>query len=232
MTGEELAEPAGAAGSSAERLLDAADRLMHARGYHDVGVAELCRAAKVRTGSFYYYFESKEALAAAMLERAWSRAEQRFFVPAFGDETLDLFEAIERYSSLLEANLAAIVEHSGVVAGCRFGNFAIEIAQQLPLVHAATAAALDAMARWFSEAIERGQARGELDASASSETLARSLLAQMEGLMVIAKATGDPTVLRDLAPAARRLLAPRLPSHGDENERTGPRRGPRARRVR
>lgn len=209
MTGDQAGEAAGAGSGSAGRLLDAADRLMHARGYHDVGVAELCRDAEVRPGSFYYYFESKEALAAAMLDRAWLRAEQRFFAPAFGDESLDLFEAIERYSSLLEENLGAILARAGVVAGCRFGNFATEIGRQLPLVHSATVAALDGMTRWFSEAIERAQRRGELDGAASSETLARSLLAQMEGLMVMAKATGDPSVLRELTPAARRLLTAR-----------------------
>ncbi|MEM8925954.1 MAG: helix-turn-helix domain-containing protein [Actinomycetota bacterium] len=36
------------------RLLDAADRLMYERGYEAVGVAELCRVAEVKKGSFYF----------------------------------------------------------------------------------------------------------------------------------------------------------------------------------
>ena len=50
-----------------ERLLDAADRLMWARGYEAVGVAELCAEAGAPRGSFYHWWPSKQALAAAML---------------------------------------------------------------------------------------------------------------------------------------------------------------------
>jgi TetR/AcrR family transcriptional repressor of nem operon len=208
--------------ASAERLLDAADRLMYVRGYHDVGVAELCREADVRTGSFYYYFPSKEALAAAMLERAWARTDERIFAPAFDDPELGVLEAIGRYSELLEAHLRATQDRTGVLVGCRFGNFATETAPHLPLVQRATHSALTAMIGRFVDLIERsrgvspavdvpGDERGDEpgeDARDDVESLATSLVAQMEGLMVIAKACGDPAVIRRLVPAARRLLSP------------------------
>ncbi|MGI9612455.1 MAG: TetR/AcrR family transcriptional regulator [Acidimicrobiales bacterium] len=194
-------------GGSAERLIDAADTLMYARGYHDVGVAELCGEAGVRPGSFYYYFDSKEALAAAMLDRAWTRTDERIFAAAFDDDGLDVFEAIDRYSELLEANLRSLQDSTGVLVGCRFGNFATESAQHLPLVRAATQAAMEAMTGRFAQLVERGQRHGRIGADAEPDSMATSLLAQMEGLMVIAKATGDPTVIRRLTPAAHRLLA-------------------------
>lgn len=196
----------GGESPSAERLLDAADALMYARGYHDVGVAELCREADVRPGSFYYFFESKEALAARMLERAWARTDERIFGPAFDDATLDVFEAIERYSELLEANLRMLRSRTGVLVGCRFGNFATEIAPHLPLVHNATRAALDAMTERFERLVERGQLDGQVDPDLDAASIATSLLAQMEGLMVIAKVAGDPAVIGRLPAAARGLL--------------------------
>jgi TetR/AcrR family transcriptional repressor of nem operon len=197
---------------SAERLLDAADTLMYARGYHDVGVAELCREAGVRPGSFYYYFASKEALAAAMLDRSWARTDERIFAPAFDDETLDVFEAISRYSELLEGNLRTVQARSGVLVGCRFGNFATESAQHLPLIQHATRTALEAMTVRFAQLIGRGQRHGQVNSNLDPEFLATSLLAQMEGLMVIAKATNDTTVIRLLTPAARSLLTPPAPN--------------------
>ena len=49
--------PAGHDTSTRQRLLDAADVLMHERGYEAVGVAELCNAADAKKGSFYFFFD-------------------------------------------------------------------------------------------------------------------------------------------------------------------------------
>jgi TetR/AcrR family transcriptional regulator, transcriptional repressor for nem operon len=192
---------------SAERLLDAADTLMYDRGYHDVGVAELCREAGVRPGSFYYYFPSKEALAAAMLERSWIRTEQRIFSPAFDDHDLDVLEAIERYAELLEGNLRTLKNQSGVTVGCRFGNFATETAQHLPLVRDVTRTVFENMTTWFERLVARGQHHGRIEPDIDPKSAAMSLLALMEGFRVIAKATDDPATIRRLAEEARRVLA-------------------------
>lgn len=185
---------------------------MHARGYHDVGVAELCREAGVRPGSFYYYFTSKEALAAAMLERAWTRTDQRIFAPAFDDPGLDVVDAIARYAELLEANLRALEDRTGVVVGCRFGNFATETAQHLPLVRDATRAAFENLTHRFERLIERGQRSGQVEPDLDPAATAISLVGLMEGFMVIAKATADPSVIRRLADEAPRLLPSRARS--------------------
>ena len=197
---------------SAERLLDAADRLMYARGYQGVGVAELCREADVRPGSFYYYFESKEALAAAMIQRAWQRTSDTIFADAFSTGTTDPIAAMDRYAELLEQHLERLETVTGVVVGCRFGNFATETAPHHPLVGEATRQVFDDMATQFRCLVERGQQHGYIDADADADGLGRLLLAQMEGLMVLAKAHGDPSTIRLLGDAARRLLPRPCPS--------------------
>ncbi len=45
-----------------QRLIDAAAGLVFERGFHAVGVQEICRAARVNKGSFYHFFSSKEKL--------------------------------------------------------------------------------------------------------------------------------------------------------------------------
>lgn len=191
---------------AAERLLDAADRLMHARGYHDVGVAELCREADVRPGSFYYHFDSKESLAVAMLERAWERTRTTIFADAFTDEAPDPVAAVARYAAALEQHLIRVRDTAGIVVGCRFGNFATETAPHQDRVGQVTRAVLDAIAEQFTTAIERGQRNGHVDPGLDPALTGRLLLAQMEGLMVLAKANRDPSMIRLLEPAARRLL--------------------------
>jgi len=45
-----------------QRLLDAAERVFGANGYHDASIAEITRVAGVGLGTFYEYFDSKESI--------------------------------------------------------------------------------------------------------------------------------------------------------------------------
>jgi AcrR family transcriptional regulator len=50
-------------------ILDAAEALLEERPLAELTVADVIEAAGVSRGSFYFYFESKEAVVAALLER-------------------------------------------------------------------------------------------------------------------------------------------------------------------
>ncbi len=49
-------------------ILEAASRLFSESGYAAAGVAEICTAAGISKGAFYYHFPSKQALFLALLE--------------------------------------------------------------------------------------------------------------------------------------------------------------------
>src|SRR6516165_5036329 len=51
------------------RLLDAARDVIRANGYAGSTVDDICTAAGVSKGSFFHYFDSKEELGIAALER-------------------------------------------------------------------------------------------------------------------------------------------------------------------
>ena len=59
------------------RLLAQGLDLVHARGFAASGVKDITDAAGVPKGSFYAYFPSKEAFAAAILDHYWSDIETR-----------------------------------------------------------------------------------------------------------------------------------------------------------
>src|SRR3954447_14441702 len=81
------------AAKNRERILDAASRLMRARGISGVGVDALTEAAGLTHGSLYSQFGSKERLAAEALHHALSTSSARM-----GDaETLD--DYVARYLS-------------------------------------------------------------------------------------------------------------------------------------
>jgi AcrR family transcriptional regulator len=56
-----------------EELLDAATRLFSARGVADTAVSDIVAAVGVSQGTFYWYFESKESVVNAVVERVTDR---------------------------------------------------------------------------------------------------------------------------------------------------------------
>ncbi len=64
----------------------------------------------------------------------------------------------------------------------------------------------DEMAATFATAIEAGKASGELAADLDPTAIALTLLAQTEGLLLLAKAKRDPTIVSTFGATAERLL--------------------------
>jgi TetR/AcrR family transcriptional repressor of nem operon len=198
-----------------ERLLEAADRLMWERGYEAVGVAELCAEAGAPRGSFYYWWPSKQALALAMVERSWDRTRRVLFEPVFG-RAAPFGEQLDDYVDRLVAHLERTERATGCVAGCRFGNLAAELATRDPEVRRAIEAVFVDMRTIFAEALTRAVATGELDGGVDPEDAAEAVCAHMEGLMILAKARNQPTVLRRLGRDGRRLVGAAGPSSNAE----------------
>ena len=51
-----------------DRILDAGIKVMYLNGYNGTGVKDIVNAAGIPKGSFYNYFDSKEAFALAALD--------------------------------------------------------------------------------------------------------------------------------------------------------------------
>ena len=65
------------------RLLAAAGELFQDKGYHAVGIQEICDAAGVNKGSFYYFFSSKRDLVLAAIDAQVEMYQQELMQPAF-----------------------------------------------------------------------------------------------------------------------------------------------------
>jgi TetR/AcrR family transcriptional repressor of nem operon len=96
--------------------------------------------------------------------------------------------------------------NSGIVPGCPFGNFAAELAPRDASVRDAVDGVFADMRSLFTDAIRAGVARGDVAADIDAGDGAEALCAHMEGLMILAKAHNDPTMLARFARDARRLL--------------------------
>ncbi|NUS86664.1 MAG: helix-turn-helix transcriptional regulator, partial [Streptomyces sp.] len=78
----------GRTSDARERILSAARSLIETHGYSALGVAEICRTAGVPKGSFYYFFDSKESLALAVIDEHWAGQKRTWATALSSDAQL------------------------------------------------------------------------------------------------------------------------------------------------
>lgn len=176
------------------RLVQAAAGLIHAQSYRNVGVKAICEAADVKKGSFYYFFESKQALALEAIEQMWQGFEENCLKPSFSAE-LPPRQRVERLFDYAYRTHTRIQKETGHVLGCPFGNLAAEastldeaLRNRVLQVFAEWAAVIEAT---IAEAIDGG----ELDPVLSPAITSWSLLSTLQGALLVAKAANDTSCI-------------------------------------
>ena len=171
-----------------ERLLKAGAELMLARGYTATTVDEICAGAKLTKGAFFHYFESKEELGQALVER-WSQDRQAAHEKLFGTHE-DPLKRLQSYA----AGIARMAEDGSLLKGCLIGAFAQEL-QGVAAIRKACergfAAWVGQLAREIALAKERHASREKID----QYEVAEAFIAHIEGAILIAKASGSPAAV-------------------------------------
>jgi len=186
-----------------ERLVTAASDLLHARGYGAVGVAEICAAADVRKGSFYHFFESKQALTVEVIEAAWV-AQRPLWLAALAEDKPPLVR-VERLLSLQASTQRDGHASTGTMLGCLFGNLALELSHE-EVVARALSAVFDDQVSLLTEALRAAAENGRIAPSRATPEAARDLLAQVEGTVLFAKVANDPSLMDRLWPTSALML--------------------------
>jgi TetR/AcrR family transcriptional repressor of nem operon len=193
----------GRTSDARERILTAATELFSERAYGSVGIAEIAARAGVQKGSFYYYFASKEALALAVIDGHWDSQGAEWAQILGGQGT-----ALERLHGIFDATARtqrAALRGTGSVTGCLFGNLALEVSSiKGPMQKR--------LQEIFEEQVE--MVRAELQSAVDTGELsvpdvpgaAKSIVAQLEGLVLFAKLFNDPGQLDALWTNSLRLL--------------------------
>ena len=183
----------GRTSDAGEKILAAGRSLFEARGYSALGVAEICKAAGVPKGSFYYFYASKEALALAVVDEHWAeqRREWTRILSGVGKDGVDAGGAqpLDRLRKLFEETEAgqhAVQQGCGTVLGCLFGNLSLEMSNQTEAVRARLQEIFDAQVEMVAAVIDEARDRGDVTVNDSREA-ARSVVAQLEGQVMFAK---------------------------------------------
>src|SRR5437879_5279005 len=82
-------------------ILDAAERLLVTRGYEHMAIRDLVDELQIAKGTVYHYFDSKQALLEALVERMVDQIEQRTLLIA-RDHDLSALEKLLRHFASTE----------------------------------------------------------------------------------------------------------------------------------
>src|ERR1700691_1228156 len=163
-----------------ERLINSARYLFWERGFAGTSMADLLGHAEVNSGSFYHFFESKEALLRAVLETYLAALRPMVVDPAHAQTP----EPVARIFAILAGYRERILQ-TECKYGCPLGRLALEIDPENRPAHALIAQNFQGWIGAVRECIET--LKGRLPKRTDREALATYVLAVMEGGVMLSR---------------------------------------------
>ena len=186
--------------------MKAAYDLIWSFSYGAVTIDAICERARVKKGSFYYFFESKADLAVSAIE-AWRDERNKVLDVIFHPDVTPL-ERIWRYIDFVVERQLAAYEANGQVLGCPLFALGSEISTQHEELRSLIHEILTNLCNRFETAIKDAQACGEIEGdNAAMKT--RLLWSFYEGTLTRARIENNPELVRMLVPDALALLGAR-----------------------
>jgi len=193
------------ASDTRERLIESARFLFWERGFAGTSMADLLAHSGVNSGSFYHFFESKEALLRAVLETYRALLRPVVIDPAFAA----VEDPIARIFAILAGYRERILSTS-CQYGCPLGRLALEIDPENRPAHLLLAENFRGWIGAVRECIAAIQHR--LPPETDAESLATFVLVVMEGGVMLSRSyrSVEPfdRAVSQLREHFTRLLAP------------------------
>jgi TetR/AcrR family transcriptional repressor of nem operon len=178
-----------------ERFIKAAIDLICARSYNTVGVQELCDNVGVTKGSFYHYFPSKRDLTLAAIDEIWASYQRNFLEPVF-NSGLPILEKFRRLLDSVCDYYDSEKKTTGRMAGCKLGNMSLELSTQDEVIRKRLDFVFKEWIMYLNSVLEEAVVGGELPDNTDTHASAQSILAYLEGLVLLGKTFNDPSFMR------------------------------------
>ncbi len=186
-----------------ERIVNGAADLVFERGVAGVSVDDVLRAAGTSKSQLYHYFEDKNDLIRAVIERQRQRV-LNFHRPEL--DSVTSWEDLQRWRDV-------VVETQAMRAcryGCPLGSLANELAELDERARAQLSGAFEVWEQLLADGLGRMVEAGYLRADANAANLATSVMASLQGGLLLAevnRSTHPLEVALDGAIAQLRSLA-------------------------
>lgn len=155
-------------------ILDVALDYITTKGYEDMTIQDLLENLQISRGALYHYFESKQALLMALVERIGLEAEQ-LVLPIVSSREMPAQDKLLRF-------FAVIDQHKRENLDLVFAIMHIWYADENALFrHKLYLARIKRLAPWLSQIIQEGVAEGVFN-TAYHEQTARMIISLLEDL--------------------------------------------------
>jgi AcrR family transcriptional regulator len=159
-----------------DRLIEAARHLFWERGYAATGLADILGRAGANSGSFYHFFESKDALLRTVLDTYAEALEPYLIASVRAAARRPLDEVLGLLASYRDR-----LTETGCTYGCPIGRLALEIDPENTPAHALIARNFDGWTAAVADALRRARV-------ADADEVAQFVLTVMEGAVMQARA--------------------------------------------
>ena len=197
---------------SKTKLLDAALRVVRAKGYASTRIEDLCAEAGVTKGSFFHHFKSKDALMLATVAH-WDAVTGGLFAQASYHDLADPLDRLLAYLDLRKELLTGDLPDFT----CFAGMITQEAYETRPEIVAECAHSISGHARTLEADIREAMQKYDIRADWSAESLALHTQAVLQGAFVLAKAKGGASIAADSIDHLHRYLTLLFRSDGNES---------------
>ena len=166
-----------------QRIVEAANRLFHHKGYNQTSFSDVVHAAGVPRGNIYYYFKTKdEILEAAILYRTGRIAQM---LEGWNGSYRTPIERLHRFIDILSDSADAIMRY-----GCPMGTLNTELGKGQDALQEQAENLFKVFEQWLTDQF------AELGYAGRARELALRLMAHGQGISVMAHVHNDPGFLR------------------------------------
>lgn len=208
---------------SRDRILEAAQELVMARGFAGTSIDDIVKKAELTKGAFFHYFKGKADLAHALVERH-ARGDlamfEEFAAQAEAAST-DPLEQVLLFLAYFEKYISNSVDPS---PGCMYAVYTYESMQFEPAVRDFVA---DILRQWTSIYVRKFQEvldRYEPAIPVTARQLAEMIVSIVEGGLVLQRAYGDVRVTSRQSEQFRNYLKLLFDGPGRKSARRTPAR--------
>jgi AcrR family transcriptional regulator len=181
--------------ASRERIIASAADLVGERGVQGTSLDDVLTTAGASKGQLYHYFRDKEDLVRAVVARQTERVL---------DAQMPLLEELDSWGAIAAwfDALVALQVQRHCVGGCPIGSLASELADHDEAARRDLVGSFDRWEGYLGRGLARMRERGELVAPADPATLARAVMASVQGGLLLTKTRKTSHPLRVALDAA------------------------------
>ena len=184
--------------------------LFNRKGYEGTSLSDLMQATGLQKGGIYRHFSSKQQLAGEAFDYSWEKA-----VSGRIEGVAEVPNSVQRLKKMIDN---FVERRDGLVpGGCPLMNTAVDSDDGNPVLRRLAREAIQDWKARLSKIVEEGIKRGEIRKSVEPRRIANTIVATLEGALMISRIEGSRQslqdaheslniLIKDIEPPAKRAL--------------------------